>query len=162
MSNIEQEMAGHMDKCHKQARDKVSKARKAIADAVDASIEVGELVDKVRSHYKSGANQWLADNTSISADEARAYTSTRYTSTKRNAREDKRCLQLLGILNKQPARTTTRRVTKASPATIASKASASVMRAIKARPVASMSKSERDVLKMNLRDIASLYVEACK
>jgi hypothetical protein len=36
------------------------------------------------------------------------------------------------------------------------------MKAIKSRPVASMSKNERDVLKMNLRDIASLYVEACK
>ena len=160
--NIEQEMARHLDKCHKQARDKVIKARQAIADAVDASIEVGELLNKVHSHYKSATNKWLEDNTNIPANEARACTSTRYTATKRNAREDKRCLQLLGILNKQPARKSVRRVCKASPATVASNASASIMKAIKSRPVASMSKNERDVLKMNLRDIASLYVEACK
>ena len=161
-SNIEQEMTRHMDKRHKQAQAKIAKARQAIADAVEASIEVAHLLDKVRSHYRSGANEWLAMNTSIGADDARAYTATHYTSTKRNAHEDKRCLQLLGVLMKQPARTSTRKASKASPATVASKASASVMKAMKDRPVASMSKSEREVLKMNLRDIASLYVEASK
>ena len=163
MSNIEQEMAQHLDECHRQSQEKIQLARQAISEAVELSVQTAELLDKVRSHYKSGAPEWIDKHTIINRDEARAYTSVRHVASKRDAREDKRALQLVGILNKAPARARalSKRI-KPSPSTVASKASMTIMRAVKARPVASMSKSEREVLKLSLRDIASLYVEASR
>ena len=160
MSNIEKQMAKHINACHQLAKRRIKAARKAIAKAVDAAIEVGELLGKVQSHHKGGVHDWACTNTKMDGLESRAYLSAQYTASKRDAAQDKRCLQLLGVLTKSPPRKPAKtKKQKPSAATVASKATASILSALENRSIEEMTPGERAVLKMNLEGVARIFVD---
>lgn len=159
MSNIENEMSLHVDARHKAAQREIKAARGALKRAVAACVEVGELLAKVKSHHSGTIHTWSCENTSMDGEQSRAYMSVHYVDSKRSASEDKRSLQLLGILKKAPARKPRKAKKTTTPATVASKASASILKSLESRPISEMTPDEREILKMNLEGVARLFVE---
>lgn len=162
MSNIEQSMAQHVDACHRSAQEKIQAARQAVKEAVTAAVEVGELLAKAKSHHSGTIHTWSCEHTSMNGEQSRAYMSVHYVDGKREASEDKRSLQLLGVLKKAPARKPRKAKKTTTPATVASKASASIIKSLESRPLSEMTPDEREVLKMNLEQVARLFVEVSK
>lgn len=163
MSEIEQAMSDHLRTKHELAQDKISKARKALRDAVNSVLEVSQLTDKVRSHYGKSAHQWMRDNVGVTTDQSKAYLTALNVSTKRDVANDRRCLCLLGLMDRAPALAKrSRKVSPLSASTVASKASVMINKSLKQRSIADMSQSERHLLKSNLEDIAKIYLEASR
>jgi len=86
---------------HNKAQGKVESVRADMIDAVDAKLNTAILVGKAQRQYKQTDSLCIFLEDVMSPEETRAYLTLNKIAQKRNALEDKRQLQLAGILDMQ-------------------------------------------------------------
>jgi len=164
MSDINKEMLAEISKKHTETLALIHEARKATEIAVKSALYCGQLVSKTQRHKKSSTHSWLTENIgNLNGVQSRGYLSCHAVSQKREVIQDKRCLQLLAILPKQPARPVTKS-TKA-PASLSSTVKAFVKKMeskLDTRPLNELSSIEKELLAKDLQPIAETYVRLVK
>ena len=129
-----------------------------LKEALQKALLIGALIGKTKDHHKSNTTPFLRDT--IPDDDQRAYIAAAYAASKRPLSSDKRCLQALGLMAKQPPRPMARK-TRSKPTLTSNlnKASVAISSSLEGRPVDSMSAMERQQLREQIKHIAELFVK---
>ena len=159
MSKIENTMLDEIQLQHDKATIAIEKARVAIREACDQAMVVGTLVDKAAAHKRMSLVPWITENTDLTGNDVKAYKSAYVVHAKRDLANDKRGLQLLGILDKAPPRTTVKTSVAPSAAQEVNRISARVSKKLSNRPINVMSSVEKLQLKQSIKPLAEIFVE---
>jgi hypothetical protein len=145
---------------HDATQHKVAVARNAIKEATEEALAVGLLLSKSQRGNRETIHTWTCSNTSITPEQSKAYHSALAAGKNRDIANDKRILQLLGMLAKAaPRRTSGAKQLPQSPAQQLNKATAQLNKTLSKRGVDKMSEVERLQLREASRNIATLFVE---
>ena len=156
-NDMNQIMLNELSILHGQFIELRSQHNEILKEALQKVLLIGELINKTKDHHRSHTTQFLRDT--ISDDDQRAYIAAAYAASKRPLSSDKRCLQGLGLMAKQPPRPMARK-TRTAPTLTSNlnKASVAISTSLDSRPVESMSAMERKQLKAQIQHIAELFV----
>ena len=157
-SDMNQIMLDELSILHGQFIEIRERHNTILNEALQKVLLIGELINKTKDHHRSNTTQFLRDT--IPDDDQRAYIAAAYAASKRPLSSDKRCLQALGLMAKQPPRPMARK-TRSAPTLTSNlnKASVAISSSLEGRPVESMSAMERQQLKAQIRHIAELFVK---
>lgn len=159
MSEIENAMLSEIQLQHDKATTAIERARVAIREACEQAIVVSTLVDKSAAHKRMGLVPWIAENTDLTRNEVKAYKSAHVINIKRDLANDKRGLQVLGILDKARPQTTVKTSVAPSAAQEVNRISARVNKKLSKRPINVMSSVEKLQLKQSIKPLAEIFVE---
>ena len=158
ITGIAKAMAQEIDSRHLLALEQVEEARKAVRKATETILGVGTLLSRVQRDKRETLHNWACTHTSVTGEQSRAYISAHAAGEKRDVANDKRILQIVGILDKAPPRKARTRAMKPSASQQVNKATAALNKSLKDRSVDQMSKVERMQLREATRQIATLFV----
>lgn len=159
MNEIQENLKNEIGAAHSKALAAVEGARDVMSEAVNAKLYVATLVQKASRLHRHDINGYLKDH--LSGPEIKDYMSLYDAARKRPSLQDKRQLQLSGLLDSQDVLQSATAPPKPQQGliTLITKTRQEMSKKLTARPVTEWSQSERAQVKDVLQPLQELYLQ---